>query len=49
MPIGGPDWTPIDIRKLLAKEAKPLTYGNAVLQEKAAELIDHGRDRKSVV
>ena len=25
------------------KEAKPLTYRNAMLQEKAADLIDHGR------
>jgi len=32
-----------DVRKLLAEEAKPLTYRNAVLQEKAADLIDHGR------
>src|SRR5258705_9847980 len=32
-----------DVRKLLAEEAKPLTYRNAVLQEKAADLIDHSR------
>ena len=32
-----------DVRKLLAEEAKPLTYRNAMLQEKAADLIDHGR------
>ena len=29
--------------ELLAKEAKPLTYRNAMLQEKAADLIDHCR------
>ena len=28
-----------DVRKLLAEEAKPLTYRNAMLQEKAADLI----------
>ena len=27
----------------MAEEAKPLTYRNAMLQEKAADLIDHGR------
>ena len=27
----------------MAKEAKPLTYRNAMLQEKAADLIDHSR------
>jgi hypothetical protein len=27
----------------LAEEAKPLTYRNAMLQEKAADLIDHCR------
>ena len=32
-----------DVRKLLAEEAKPLTYRNAMLQEKAADLIDHSR------
>ncbi len=30
-----------DVRKLLTEEAKPLTYRNAMLQEKAADLIDH--------
>jgi len=29
-------------RKLLAEEAKPLTYRNAVLQKETADLIDHG-------
>ena len=28
-----------DVRKLLAEEAKPLTYRDTVLQEKAADLI----------
>ena len=32
-----------DVWKLLAEEAKPLTYRNAMLQEKAADLIDHSR------
>jgi len=27
----------------LAEEAKPLAYRNAMLQEKAADLIDHSR------
>ena len=27
----------------MAKEAKPLTYRNAMLEEKAADLIDHCR------
>jgi hypothetical protein len=32
-----------DVWKLLAEEAKPLSYRNAMLQEKAADLIDHSR------
>jgi hypothetical protein len=28
-----------DVRELLAKEAKPLTYRNAMLQEKAADRL----------
>ena len=32
-----------DVRELLAKEAEPLTYRNAMLQEKTADLIDHCR------
>jgi len=30
-----------DVWKLLTEEAKPLMYRNAMLQEKAADLIDH--------
>ena len=33
----------LNLKKLLAEEAKPLTYRNAMLQEKAADLIDHSR------
>lgn len=32
-----------DVRKLLAKETKPLAYRNAVLQHKAADVVDHSR------